>query len=132
MIDAIAVPPVLHMTVGTLVLITSLLAVLVTGQAAWKKEALSPVARFLFVLFQVVLMVQVLIGIKLLDQGSGPLQLYIHYVGGLAPMAFVLLYYWFPSPQEVTRTRRATAVSVLSFVFVLMTFAIGGMYVPGG
>ncbi|MCC6168522.1 MAG: hypothetical protein IT329_14970 [Caldilineaceae bacterium] len=131
MIDAIFVPPTVHLTTGTLVLITGLLALVATGRAAWRKWPFSRGVHALFILFQIALMVQALIGVKLLDQGLGPLQLYIHYVGGLAPLGFVFLFYWFPGADSVAKSRRAVLVTALSFVFVLMTFAVGSMYVAG-
>lgn len=131
MIDSFIVPPFVHMIIGTLVLGTSILALVVTALAFWKKQPLTRTSHLVFVAFQLSLMVQILIGIKLLDQGLGPLQLYIHYIGGLAPMAFWLLFYWMPAGTGMVQVRRATTVSLLSFVFVLMTFAIGSAYVPG-
>lgn len=131
MIDSFIVPLFVHMIVGTLVLIASILALGVTARAVWKKQPLTRTSHLVFVLFQLSLMVQILIGIKLLDQGLGPLQLYIHYIGGLAPMAFWLFFYWLPTGTGMTQSRRAATVSLLSFVFVLMTFAIGSAYVPG-
>jgi hypothetical protein len=130
-IDAFIVPPFVHLIVGTVVLITSLIAMGLTIKAVWQKQPLTRTAHVWFILFQLSLMVQILIGIKLLDQGLGPLQLYIHYIGGLAPMAFWLLFYWLPAGTGVTQSRRAATVSVLSFLFVFMTFAIGSAYVPG-
>ncbi len=84
-----------------------------------------------FIVCQLVLMLQALIGIKLLDQGMGVLQLYIHYVGGLAPLAFFLLYYWLP---EKTRNARwtATLVTGSAFLFAIMAFFIGQSYVASG
>lgn len=131
MIDSFIVPPFVHMIIGTLVLGTSILAFVVTALAVWKKQPLSRTSHLVFVAFQLSLMVQILIGIKLLDQGLGPLQLYIHYIGGLAPMAFWLFFYWMPTGTGMAQVRRAATVSLLSFVFVLMTFAIGSAYVPG-
>ena len=131
MIDAIFVPSSVHLTIGTLVLISSLLALFVTVRGAWRKIPFSTGMHLFFILFQVVLMIQILIGIKLLDQGLGPLQLYIHYVGGAAPIAFTLLFYWFPGKDDVVKSRRAAIVTTLSFLFVLMTFTIGSMYTPG-
>jgi hypothetical protein len=132
MIDAIFIPSVVHLTIGTLVLISSLLALAVTVHAAWRKAPFSTGIHLFFVLSQVVLMIQILVGIKLLDQGLGPLQLYIHYLGGTAPIAFALLFYWFPGKDGVIKSRRAALVTALSFLFVLMTFTIGSMYTPGG
>ena len=132
MIDAIFVSPMVHVTVGTLVLITCALALFATVRAAWSKRPFSAVTQGLFILFQVTLMVQILVGIKLLDQGFGPLQLYIHYLGGVAPIGFTLLFYWLPGADSIAKSRRAAIVTALSFAFVLMTFVIGSMYVPGG
>lgn len=73
-------------------------------------------------------MIQALVGIKLLDQGLGPLQLYIHYVGGLAPLMFMLLFYWLPEQQRARRWLPST-FSSLGFVFALMSFTIGASYV---
>jgi hypothetical protein len=61
----------------------------------------------------------------------GPLQLYIHYLGGTAPLGFALLFYWFPGADSVAKSRRAALVTASSFAFVLLTFAVGSMYVPG-
>lgn len=131
MIDAIFVSPFVHLGMGTLVLVSCLLALFVTVRAAWRKTPFSNRAHVMFILFQVVLMVQILVGIKLLDQGHGPLQLYIHYLGGTAPLAFTLLFYWFPGEDGVVKSRRAALVTALSFIFVLLTFTIGSMYTPG-
>jgi heme A synthase len=132
MIDAIFVPTSVHLTIGMLLLISSLLALGATAYAAWRKAPFSTGVHLFFILFQVVLMIQILVGIKLLDQGLGPLQLYIHYIGGAAPIAFALLFYWFPGTDDGTKSRRAALVTALSFLFVLMTFTIGSMYTPGG
>ena len=82
----------------------------------------------MWVVAQATLMAQALIGIKLLDQGLGQLQLYIHYVGGLAPLLFFILTYWFPSaePQRQTCNR---AIAAAAFLFAFMAFTIGEMYV---
>lgn len=80
---------------------------------------------------QVFLMVQALLGIKLLDQGLGPLQLYIHYVGGLAPLLFYMAYYWLPASFLRRWPWTATLVSAAAFLFAVMAFFIGRSYVPG-
>jgi hypothetical protein len=131
MIDAIFVSSLVHMSIGTLVLISCALALFATARAAWRKKPFSNGVHAFFILFQVVLMVQILVGIKLLDQGSGPLQLYIHYLGGTAPLGLTLLFYWFPGIDSVVKNRRAALVTALSFGFVLLTFVVGRMYVPG-
>ncbi|MCC6458255.1 MAG: hypothetical protein IT328_25100 [Caldilineaceae bacterium] len=132
MIDAIFVSPMVHLTVGTLVLVSSLVALVATGRAALTKRPFSAGVHGMFILFQIMLMIQALIGIKLLDQGLGPLQLYIHYLGGVAPLGFILLFYWFPGSDSVVKSRRAAITTTLSFFFVLLTFAVGSIYVAGG
>lgn len=132
MIDSIILSPNIHMMTGGLTLLASFLTLVVTSWAAWKKKQFTVLAQASLIFFQLVLMVQVLVGIKLLDQGLGPLQLYIHYLGGLAPIGFCLIFYWLPIKDDVKRSRSAVGVATLSVVFVLMTFVIGSMYVPGG
>lgn len=132
MIDKIVLSPVVHIVVGSLVLLAAVVAMLVTGRAALKREGANKGVKKSMIALQIALMIQGAVGIKLLDQGLGPLQLYIHYIGGLAPLAFCVATYWFRSPSEVTQTRRSAVAALASFVFVLMTFAIGSMYVPGG
>jgi multisubunit Na+/H+ antiporter MnhB subunit len=73
-------------------------------------------------------MVQALIGIKLLDQGSGFMQLYIHYVGGLGPLLFYMLMYWFPARDDLRKTRVAALVTGSAFLFAVMAYTIGGAY----
>lgn len=131
MIDQIVLSPVVHVAVGAAVLLTTLISLFVTGILAWRNERLSTGAHGTLIVAQIVLMVQALVGIKLLDQGLGPLQLYIHYLGGLGPLFFFLLYYWLP---RHLRERRWTTVAVSgsAFLFTLMAFSIGASYVAGG
>jgi len=127
MIDNIIVSPVAHLTVGTLVLVANFVFLLIVGRLAWQKRAISSVGNLAFIVFQATLMVQVLVGIKLLDQGLGVLQLYIHYLGGAASLAFCLIFYWLPTKDATAKSRRLAGVAAMSFFFVLLTFAVGGM-----
>jgi len=120
------------MMTGALALLGSVLALLGTGWAAWKRQKFTMWAQLSLIFFQVILIIQVLLGVKLLDQGLGPLQLYIHYLGGLAPLGFCLLFYWLPITNDVHKSRAAAGAAALSVVFVLMTFVIGSTFVPGG
>ncbi len=131
MIDSIVLTPNIHMMMGALVLLGSIVALIGTGWAAWKQQQFTALAQGSLILFQVILIIQVLMGIKLLDQGLGPLQLYIHYLGGLAPLGFCLFFYWLPVTSGVWKSRLAVGAAGLSAVFVLMTFVIGSTYVPG-
>lgn len=133
MIDSIIIPPSVHLTIGALVLLTNALVLLISGWLAFKRQPLNRWVSATFILFQLVLMAQVLIGIKLLDQGLGILQLYIHYLGGLAPLFFCLLYYWLPSSKDkITQNRWVLVVTALSLFFTLLTFTVGRIYVADG
>ena len=131
MIDKFLLSSSVHVAVGTLVLTITLIAALTTGWLAWRGRALSRRSHILLIATQLVLMAQALVGIKLLDQGQGVAQLFIHYVGGLAPLLFFSLLYWLPLRRPETRTRLAAAVASGAFMFALMTFTIGQAYVRG-
>ncbi len=131
MIDKILISSSVHVVVGTLVLTITLLSALTTGWLAWRGRALTGRIHLLLIATQLILMLQALIGIKLLDQGQGVAQLFIHYVGGLAPLLFFSLLYWLPVRQPRTRTRLAAAVTTSAFVFALLAFTIGQAYVRG-
>jgi len=133
MIDSIIIPSSIHLTLGALVLLSNSIALLVCGWLMLRKRPLNRLAHATFILFQLVLMLQTLIGIKLLDQGLGILQLYIHYLGGLAPLFFCFLFYWLSPAQDPTKeSRRMFIVTVLSLAFALLTFTVGRSYVAGG
>lgn len=133
MIDSIIVPPSVHLTVGALVLLTNSIVLIVSVWLFLKKKPANGLAIATFILFQFVLMVQVLIGIKLLDQGLGILQLYIHYLGGLAPLFFCFLYYWLPvGKKPQVQTRRMFIMAALALFFTVLTFTVGRMYVADG
>ena len=128
MIDSIWVPPSVHVYSGTVVLVATLLAMLVTAFFAWRKRKLNAGVHALLIATQVTLIVQAVIGIKLLDQGLGPMQLFIHYLGGLGPLLFFLLFYWLPRPVQARRWTAFT-VTTSAFMFALMAFFIGMSYV---
>ena len=129
MIDAIWVPTSVHFLVGTLVVLTGLAAFAAAAYHGFRNRAPARWAHGLFILAQLTLAVQALIGIKLLDQGLGPLQLYIHYVGGLGPLLFYLLYYWLPAAFRARRWS-ATWVTGAAFVFALRAYYVGESYDP--
>jgi hypothetical protein len=130
MIDSIIVPPIVHLSVGTAVLVSNGVVLVVAAWLAFKKQSLTQLANGLFILFQLILMIQALIGVKLLDQGLGVLQLYIHYLGGLAPLLFCLLFYWLSARQDaVVQSRTIAIVAGVSLFFTLLTFAVGSVYV---
>lgn len=128
MIDAIWVPPHVHVWSGTLVLAVTLAAMLFAAVRAFRNLHLGPIGNAIMIAAQLALVVQAVIGIKLLDQGLGPLQLFIHYLGGLGPLLFFLVYYWLPRPLQARRWT-PLAVTGSAFLFSLMAFGIGMSYV---
>lgn len=129
MIDQLALSPEVHVVVGTLVLISTLAAALVTGWQSWRTRMLTPRTQWLLLVTQIALMIQALLGIKLLDQGLGVVQLYIHYVGGLAPLFFLILLYWLPPGSPRARAWMTFGATTAAFVFALLAFTIGQAYV---
>lgn len=129
MIDAIWVPTSVHFAMGATVVVATLAAWLGSLVPALRKRPLPRWVHGLFIAAQLSLAVQVLLGIKLLDQGLGPLQLYVHYLGGTGPLLFFLVYYWAP-PRFRAWRGSAPLVAGLAFVFVLMAFGIGESYDP--
>jgi heme A synthase len=129
MIDNIIIAPSVHIAVGILVMVSTLVATIVTGLLAWRRRGVTPLAHWIMILAQVALIVQTLIGVKLLDQGLGVLQLYIHYVGGLGALFFFLLYYWFQPKTPKRQGWLAFAMSTLAFLFAIQSYFIGQAYV---
>jgi hypothetical protein len=132
MLDRIIVPPSVHMWNGMFVLASTLAVSLWLIWLLLRRRQPSAGASALLLLPQLALMVQALLGIKLLDQGMGVVQLYIHYLGGLAPLLFYLLTYWFPARDGPVQVRNRAIASSAAFVFAFMAFSIGQMYVRGG
>ncbi len=130
MIDAMWLSPTVHLINGTLVLVLLLVAVAVLGTRAVRRKPLDRWSHLWLILAQVAIMVQALLGIKLLDQGLGPAQLYIHYLGGLAPLGFLLVYYWLPERARQGRWL-AVGVTISAFLFAVMAHTIGSAYVAG-
>ena len=128
MIDQIGVSPQVHVMTGVTVLWITLASFLVATLFALRKKPLPGWTKILFIATQVLLMVQALIGIKLLDQGSGVMQLYIHYLGGLGPLLFFMLMYWFPNRDALKQSRLMALVTGGAFAFALMAYTIGGAY----
>jgi hypothetical protein len=129
MIDDIALSPTVHVVIGVLVMVTTLAAAIITGVLAWRRSGVTLLGHWSMVAAQVMLIVQILIGVKLLDQGLGVLQLYIHYVGGLGAFFFFLLYYWFQPKTPIRQGWLAFAMSFLAFLFAIQAYFIGQAYV---
>ena len=130
--DEVIVSPTVHLTAGVGVLLTSLGALAVTGQGVRVRRAFGRPEHAALVLAQLALLVQALIGIKLLDQGFGTVQKYVHYLGGVGALGLLLLNHWLPPLPAQAQTRRALWLAAASFAFVVLSFGVGQMYVRGG
>ena len=80
-------------------------------------------------MLQIALMLQAAVGIKLLDQGMGVVQKYVHYLGGLGSVGLLMLFYWLPKRGEADTANKAAWLTTASLLFVAMTFFIGQVFV---
>ncbi len=131
-IDNIIIDRSAHLVSGTIVLLTMTVATLLVVRHAVKGEAVGRPAMVSMVLAQVALVVQLLLGIKLLDQGQGIVQLYIHYVGGLAPLGAFLIGGWVARGDSARSTRILAGLLALGYLSALMAYFIGRAYVNRG
>ncbi|MEO1061269.1 MAG: hypothetical protein AAFZ07_07605 [Actinomycetota bacterium] len=118
-----------HVTTGIAVLVTMTIAAGWILRLALVGATLDRIGRWTLVVAQVVLGLQILLGIKLLDQGQGIGQLYIHYVGGLLPMGAFLAGGWFARGDSPRSTRVLAALVTLGWLSATMAFVIGRAYV---
>jgi len=118
-----------HVTVGVLVLLSLTASAAWLARLAWQKARLDHTGRWLIGITQVVLTVQILLGIKLLDQNQGFNQLYIHYIGGLVPMGAFLVGGWWVRGETPQRTRLLAVLVAVGWFSAVMAFFIGRAYV---
>jgi heme A synthase len=128
-IDNFIVSPSVHRFNGGLVLASLLAAAVWLTWLAVKRRPFDGRARVLVAVSQVFLMIQVLLGIKLLDQGMGVVQLYIHYVGGMLPLGFFLIVGWFRFADPVRRARVLAVLVDVGLLCAVMAYLIGQAYV---
>lgn len=128
-IDNVIIDRSAHLYTGAAVLITLTIAVVLVVRHAIRNEALGNLAGMFVGLAGAALTVQILIGIKLLDQGQGISQLFIHYVGGLIPMGAILFGGWFARGDSGRSSRIFAGLLVIGYISALMAFFIGRAYV---
>lgn len=127
-IDNVVIDSSVHVAMGVVVLVA------MVGAAGWlirlavAGREIDALGRVLVVAAQVSLAGQALLGIKLLDQGQGIVQLYIHYLGGLLPLGLFLAAGWFSFRDPATRTRLLAALTTVGLVSATMAFFIGQAY----
>jgi len=130
-IDNLALSPAVHRTTGLVVVIAMVATTAYLGRLAVARRPVDLAARLLLIVTQVALGIQLLLGIKLLDQGLGVAQLYIHYVGGILPLAGFLAAGWIAWRSDETRARALAVLSLLGTLSALGAYVIGGAYVSG-
>ncbi len=128
-IDNIIIDRSAHLGLGVAVLVTMTVATALVVRNAVKNQPADRATFWAIGVAQVVLGLQILLGIKLLDQGQGISQLYIHYVGGLIPMGAFLVGGWFARGQTGKSSRILAALLVVGYVSALMAFFIGRAFV---
>ena len=128
--DEFIIPPALHSAVGGITLLVALVTTVLTWQGA-KRGTFGKAQAAALIVLQIALMLQAAVGIKLLDQGMGVIQKYVHYLGGLGSVGLLMLFYWLPKASEADSARKAAWLTSASLLFVVMTFFIGQMFVKG-
>jgi hypothetical protein len=131
-IDNYVIDSSVHVTVGTIVLLTMAATTFYLWRLALARKGVDRLARVLLAAAQISLALQALLGIKLLDQGQGVVQLYIHYIGGLAPLGFFIAAGWFAWRDKVRHTRVLAVLATVGLLSAGMAFTIGQEYANRG
>ena len=128
-IDNIIIDSAAHRWWGLLTLIVLAAAVTLLTWDVGKGRAATPSTRWSFLAAQIALVGQALLGIKLLDQGQGIVQLYIHYIGGLIPLGAFLAGGWLARGDTPRSARILLILLVVGLASGVMAFTIGRAYV---
>lgn len=127
-IDNTIISSSVHVAVGVAVLVSMSVATILVVRHAIAGRSIDLVTRLSLVIAQVALIVQVLLGIKLLDQGQGIVQLYIHYIGGLMPLGAFLAAGWFARGDSKGSARLLAGLLLVGSLSAFMAFFIGQAY----
>ena len=130
-IDNVIISTSVHVVSGTVVLLSMVVATGLVVRHAIRNEAIASTAKAALFVAQLSLVVQVLLGIKLLDQGQGIVQLYIHYVGGLMPLGAFLAAGWFARGDSPRSSRVLAVLLAVGAFSAFMAFFIGRAYANG-
>ncbi len=128
-IDNYVISSDVHVINGALVLVALVATLIWVGRLAFTGRPVDRVAVGLVIATEVVLMIQALLGIKLLDQGSGFGQLYIHYIGGLLPVGLFIIAGWMGWHRLGRSAKPLAWVVAGGATAAIMAFAIGQAYV---
>ncbi len=127
-IDNFIISSSVHVVSGVVVLLSMAVATGLVVRHAIRNEAITSTTRAALIVAQLSLIVQVLLGIKLLDQGQGIVQLYIHYVGGLMPLGAFLAAGWFARGDSPRSSRLLAVLLAVGAASAFMAFFIGRAY----
>ncbi len=128
-IDNIIISSAVHRWWGLLTLVVLAVSVALLTWDVRKARPASGATRWSFLAAQIALVGQALLGIKLLDQGQGILQLYIHYVGGLIPLGAFMAGGWLARGDTPRSARILLVLLVIGLGSGVMAFTIGQAYV---
>lgn len=130
-IDNTIISSSVHVATGAVVVVSMTVATVLVLRHAIANRSIDSPTRIALGVSQLALVVQVLLGIKLLDQGQGIVQLYIHYIGGLVPLGSFLAAGWF-ARGDSPRSARVLALLISVGLFsAFMAFLIGRAYANG-
>ncbi|MBK5224713.1 MAG: hypothetical protein JJE52_17940 [Acidimicrobiia bacterium] len=127
-IDNYIIDSAVHVTNGVIVLLAMVATTVYLIRLALKGKPVDRLARVLLAVAQISLAIQALLGIKLLDQGMGVVQLFIHYIGGLAPLGLFIAAGWFAWRDRVRHTRVLAVLATVGLLSAGMAFTIGQEY----
>jgi len=128
-IDNIIISSAVHRLWGGLTVVVMVIVVGLVARHVVRGEAVSTGTRWTFLIAQLALVVQALLGIKLLDQGQGIVQLYIHYVGGLIPLGSFLAGGWLARGDTPRSARVLLILLGIGLASAAMAYFIGRAYV---
>jgi hypothetical protein len=131
MLERLVATASMHTQVGMVVVLTTFIAMVMVVWHTWKGKTINTATRISLIVAQLALMLQALIGVKLLDQGAGVMQLFVHYIGGLSPLGFFLAASWWPIEDKRLQSRVLSGATIGAFLFSFMSFTIGRAYVRG-
>jgi len=128
-IDNIIISSSAHRWWGLLTLVVLAASVALLAWDVRNARPASRTTRWSFLAAQTALVGQALLGIKLLDQGQGIRQLYIHYIGGLIPLGAFLAGGWLARGDTSRSARFLLVVLLVGLGSGVMAFTIGRAYV---
>lgn len=127
-IDNTIISSSVHVATGVAVLVSMAVVFVMVARHAMAGRSIDTPTRIALLVAQLALVVQVLLGIKLLDQGQGIVQLYIHYVGGLTPLGAFLAAGWVARGDTPRSTRVLALLLAVGAFSAFMAFFIGQAY----